>query len=253
MSIINIPIPIVNNAELNFFGETETGLVNLNQVITYLNEVYKSPSRKRKTKVLQDNIFRSKKFAEQAINRHCKITGESILHYADLLKYDSRGYVTNLSQLGLCTIKTKKGKYGGSYIHLGLLLGVISNVDGYLTDEVQEVLVNQDILGIREENKSAYRRLMSAINRNPKFKKDDWLLSNVGKLIKKHLEYENINNLPVEVLEERKEMVNELEILIRNQFINSHPEVKRAIQQMELRNISNIINLSAIDYTTIDV
>lgn len=251
MTIINIPVPVVNETEMNFFGDSETGLVNLTQALTFINDIYHSPFRRKKKKLFQGDIFKKKSFAEEAISIHCDETGESILHYANLLKYDSRGYVTNLSDLGISTVKTKSGKYGGTYIHRELLLSILASIDGYLKRQAIKVIVENDILGLREDNKSAYKRLIGSILRSPSFEKNANILRNTGKLIKTHLEYKNINNIPFEVLEERKEIVKELEILIRNQCLNSLEDVKRVVRQMDLKNISNTINLSAEDYTIV--
>lgn len=226
--IINVPVVEDNNSNtiISFLGDSKTDLVYITDFVKQINEYYVS-IRKRKKTIRLDDHMRSKLFTESAIALESDLTGnfpDGILQNATK---DNKGRITNIAELCPTVIKTKnRGDNKGTWMHKRLVLVLLSGIDGFIANKVQTILIEHDVFGTRNKFSDAHKLLGNAIEQNKVFPKNHHVYCNVGRVIKKHLEYENINNIPVETLERRKKVTEELTTLIKYEYLNSYDDVK---------------------------
>ena len=228
-SIINIPITGIGDLiNFSFRGQTQTGLIHLNDVLEFMNTNYRHPlTGKKPGKKRIDDILSSRKFIEEAIALHCFNTGEILPPgISGMIKTGSKNRVVGIESLKLSTIKKLKGSHSGTYIHFSLLLTILSSYDGFITAAVKKIMVDSDILKTREDNKVESDALRKAIGRNTKFPKNRNIWMNVNKVIKSYLEYDNLNDEPVEILESRKQMCRDATLLVSHGVINDYYKLK---------------------------
>lgn len=226
--IINVPVLEDNNSNtiISFLGDSKTDLVYITDFVKQINEYYVSIRKRKKTIRLEDHI-RSKLFTESAVALESDLTGnfpDGILQNATK---DNKGRITNIAELCPTVIKTKsRGDNKGTWMHKRLVLVLLSGIDGFIANKVQKILIEHDVFGIRNKFSSAHKLLGDAIEQNKAFPKNHHVYCNVNKVVKNHLEYKDINNIPVETLEKRKQITEELTVLTKYGYLNSYQEVR---------------------------
>lgn len=230
--IINVPVIEDNNSNaiISFLGDSKTDLVYITDFVKQINEYYVSIRKRKKTIRLEDHI-RSKLFTESAVALESDLTGnfpDGILQNATK---DNKGRITNIAELCPTVIKTKsRGDNKGTWMHKRLVLVLLSGIDGFIANKVQNILIEHDVFGTRNKFSDAHKLLGNAIKQNLIFDKNAHVFTNVGKVIKKHLEYKNINDIPVETLEKRKQITEEIAILTKYGHLNSYEDVKGFVE-----------------------
>lgn len=229
--IINVPVleDNNNNALISFLGDSKSNLVYITDFIKQINEYYVS-IRKRKQPIRLNTAMTKKLFTESAIALESELTGKSAdVIYVTATK-DEQGRIANISELCPTVIKTKsRGANKGTWMHKRLVLVLLSGIDGFIANKVQNILIEHDVFGTRNKFSSAHKLLGDAIEQNQAFPKNQHIYCNVNKVVKNHLEYTNINDIPVETLEKRKQITEELATLTKYGFLNSYQEVKEFV------------------------
>jgi hypothetical protein len=229
--IINVPViqDNSNNTIISFLGDSKSNLVYITDFIKQINEYYVS-IRKRKQTIRLDTAMSKKSFTESAIALEADLSGnfpDGILQNATK---DNKGRITNISELCPTAIKTKsRGANKGTWMHKRLVLVLLSGIDGFIANKVQNILIEHDVFGTRNKFSSAHKLLGDAIEQNKAFPKNHHTYCNVNKVVKNHLEYTNINNIPVETLEKRKQITEELATLTKYGFLNDYYAIKEFV------------------------
>ena len=232
--IINVPVIEDNNSNaiISFLGDSKTDLVYINDFVEQVNEYYRSIRSRKKNIKIQD-VMRKQNFTEFAIAFEAGVTGIMPMTLLENATRDSSNRITNISELCPNVIKTKKtgkNEHRGTWMHKSLFLVMLSSIDGFIANKVQNILIEHDIFGTRNKFSDAHKLLGNAIKQNLIFDKNAHVFTNVGKVIKKHLEYKNINDIPVETLEKRKQITEEIAILTKYGHLNSYGDVKGFVE-----------------------
>jgi hypothetical protein len=114
-------------------------------------------------------------------------------------------------------------------MHKRLVLVLLSGIDGFIANKVQNILIEHDVFGTRNKFSSAHKLLGDAIEQNQAFPKNQHVYCNVNKVVKNHLEYKDINNIPVETLGKRKQITEELAVLTKYGFLNDYYAIKEFV------------------------
>jgi hypothetical protein len=229
--IINVPViqDNSNNTLISFLGDSKSNLVYITDFVKQLNEYYVS-IRKRKQTIRLDTAMSKKSFTESAIALEAELTDKSVHAICGSEIKDSSGRITNIAELCPTAIKTKnRGANKGTWMHKRLVLVLLSGIDGFIANKVQNILIEHDVFGTRNKFTSAHKILGAAIDQNEAFPKNTHTYCNVNKVVKNHLEYTNINNIPVETLEKRKQITEELATLTKYGFLNDYYAIKEFV------------------------
>ena len=230
--IINVSVIEDNNSNaiISFLGDSKTDLVYITDFVKQINEYYVS-IRKRKQTIRLDTAMTKKLFTESAVALEAELTGKSVHVISGSEIKDNKGRITNIASLCPTVIKTKsRGDNKGTWMHKRLVLVLLSGIDGFIANKVQNILIEHDVFGTRNKFSDAHKILGNAIKQNQAFPKNSHVFKNVGKVIKKHLLYENINDIPVETLEKRKQITEEIAILTKYGHLNSYQDVKGFVE-----------------------
>ena len=145
--IINVPVleDNNNNALISFLGDSKSNLVYITDFIKQINEYYVS-IRKRKQPIRLNTAMTKKLFTESAIALESELTGKSAdVIYVTATK-DEQGRIANISELCPTVIKTKsRGANKGTWMHKRLVLVLLSGIDGFIANKVQNILIEHDV------------------------------------------------------------------------------------------------------------
>lgn len=233
--IINVPVleDNNNNALISFLGDSKSNLVYINDFVEQVNKYYRSIRSRKKNIKIQD-VMRKQSFTEFAIALEAGVTGTIPVTLLENAIKDDKGRIINIAELCPTVIKTKKtgrNEHRGTWLHKNLFLVMLSGVDGFIAKRVQDILIEHDVFGTRNKFSSAHKLLGDAINQNPAFPKYKDVYTNVGRVVKKHFDYEDINNVSVETLEKRKKVTEEIATLTRYGHLNDYYAVKAFVER----------------------
>jgi len=140
-------------------------------------------------------------------------------------------------------IQSKKGRYGGTYMHLYLLLEVATRLDSDLKVEIYKTFVEGKILEHRDNGGEAFKRLNKAIDTLPdrqphlKPKGNKGVYINISKMIREKLSIIDTKGYNEEehneiVQKKRDEYIKKLISFIEMGFIISYPQLKETIKRL---------------------
>jgi len=140
-------------------------------------------------------------------------------------------------------IQSKKGRYGGTYMHLYLLLEVATRLDSDLKVEIYKTFIEGKILEHRDNGGEAFKRLNKAIDTLPdrqphlKPKGNKGVYINVAKMIREKLAIIDTKGYNEDehdriIQEKREEYINKLVMLIEMGFVTSYPQLKETIKKL---------------------
>ena len=140
-------------------------------------------------------------------------------------------------------IQSKKGRYGGTYMHLYLLLEVATRLDSDLKVEIYKTFVEGKILEYRDNGGEAFKKLNKAIDTLPdrqphlKPKGNKGVYINVAKMIREKLSIIDSRGYNEDehdklIQEKREEYINKLISFIEVGFIISYPQLKETIKKL---------------------
>jgi len=140
-------------------------------------------------------------------------------------------------------IQSKKGRYGGTYMHLYLLLEVATRLDSDLKVEIYKTFIEGKILEHRDAGGEAFKRLNKAIDTLPdrqphlKPKGNKGVYINVAKMIREKLAIIDTKGYNEDehdkiIQEKREEYINKLVTTIELGLVTSYPQLKEVIKKL---------------------
>jgi hypothetical protein len=149
----------------------------------------------------------------------------------------TKDYISLVSKkIGKQAIRSKKGKNGGTWAHLRVLLDAAMYLSPDLKDEVIEVFVESKILSVRDESGNNYIELNAALALNaveilgkPSHRGH---YITVAKVIKKRLGVEDWNIAPAVLLSERARLEEVLSRMLNSNVVRDWDHLKELAEKV---------------------
>jgi hypothetical protein len=138
-------------------------------------------------------------------------------------------------------IFSKRGKYGGTWADLRIMLDLANYLDPVLKDEMYEIFINQKILFWRDLGGDNFKEFNKIVDTLPDRtgKNNTGVYVAVAKMIRTKLEIldtkgynEKEHNSLIQI--NRAEWLKNLSLFIENGFVNSYEELKKTFQKLKV-------------------
>ncbi|HHB91677.1 MAG TPA: DNA-binding protein [Thioploca sp.] len=154
-------------------------------------------------------------------------TAEGKIQYGELIKQFS-----NL-------IQSKKGKYGGTWAELYILLKIASMLDKDLEVEIYRVFIEENLLSLRDIGGDYYKELNMAINTLPdrKDKNNHGIYIQIAKQFREKLEILNTKGYNEEehnafIQDTRAKWLNNLIFSIDTELVTSYKQLTKVLEKL---------------------